>query len=212
MNRPTSRTLLAALALLVVLGAALAAGCTSGAPAGGAATAVATGTPATAESTAAAGVTGGAGSAAVNAVGHERLAPFVPRSAGAWKLDGEPQGLTMKDSEGRDYTWVTGEYRKSGSEDAQGSLAITDNGVATSPLKQQWQTFASLDTTEMSMKQVTVKGQPAWRIEQKQSNEHSIMVLVGDRIMVWVQVTDGTGADLDALVDAIDFAGIAAVK
>lgn len=211
MNRPTSRTLLAALALLVVLGAALAAGCTSGAPSGGAATAAATGAPATAESTAVAGVTGGAG-AAVNAVGHERLAPFVPRSAGAWKLDGEPQGLTMKDSEGRDYTWVTGEYRKSGSEDAQGSLAITDNGVATSPLKQQWQSFASLDTTEMSMKQVTIKGQPAWRIEQKQSNEHSIMVLVGDRIMVWVQVTDGTGADLDALVDAIDFAGIAAVK
>lgn len=210
MNRSTSRTLLAALALLVVLGAALAAGCTSGAPAGGAATAAATGAPATAESTAVAGVTGGA--AAVNAVGHERLAPFVPRSAGAWKLDGEPQGLTMKDSEGRDYTWVTGEYRKSGSEDVQGSLAITDNGVATSPLKQQWQSFASLDTTEMSMKQVTVKGQPAWRIEQKQSNEHSIMVLVGDRIMVWVQVTDGTGADLDALVDAIDFAGIAAVK
>jgi hypothetical protein len=186
--------------VLVLLALALAAGCTSGSD-GPAATPAATGTVAPAGT----GPSGGV-------VGHERLTPFVPRAAGSWTLEGDPEGSTMKDSNGRDYTWVTGTYARAGDENAQATLVISDNGDAATPLREQWQSFATIDTNEISMRQVTVDGQPAWRIIDKETNDVSMMVLVGDRFIVWVQVSDGSEADLDALVDAIDFAGLAAVR
>ncbi len=39
-----------------------------------------------------------------------------------------------------------------------------------------------------------------------------MMIGVGDRFIVYTTVEDGTKADLDALVNAMDFAGLAAVK
>ncbi|MGD9936683.1 MAG: hypothetical protein AB7S61_04330 [Methanoregulaceae archaeon] len=206
MNRKNGFNLLGVLALLVVLGAALAAaGCTSGS--NGTAT-----TPApTAAGTAGVTAAGTAGPAGP-AVGYDRLMPFLPKTAGPWTLDGEGEGMTLKDNEGRDYTFATGDYAKAGDEKAGGTIVITDNGMAVSPLKQQWSSFTQLDSTEMSIKRATADGQPAWRIEQKKANEHSMMVLAGDRFLVHVQVGDATPADLDALVDAIDFAGLAALK
>lgn len=206
MNRKNGFNLLGVLALLVVLGAALAAaGCTSGS--NGTAT-----TPApTAAGTAGVTAAGTAGPAGP-AVGYDRLMPFLPKTAGPWTLDGEGEGMTLKDNEGRDYTFATGDYAKAGDEKAGGTIVITDNGMAVSPLKQQWSSFTQLDSTEMSMRQVTVDGQPAWRVEQKKSNEHSMMVLAGDRFLVHIQVADASAADLDALVDGIDFAGLAALK
>ena len=107
---------------------------------------------------------------------------------------------------------MTGDYKKSGDTKAEATVVFTDNGVATTPLKQQWSSFRRIETTEMSMTQVTVDGFPAWRLEDKKSEEHSMTVLVGDGIMVQVMVGEGTPADLDTLVDAIDFAGLAALK
>ena len=146
-------------------------------------------------------------------VAYQQLAPFIPRSAGAWTLDGDAGGMTTKDDEGYDYTWVAGRYNRAGSGDARAGVTIVDNGVATrSPLEQQWQTFADTDTADISMKQVTVRGQPAWRILDKNTNEHSMMIRAGDRFMARVHVWAGNGADLDMLVDIIDYAGIAALK
>ncbi len=208
MNQKNGFNLLGVLALLVVLGAALAAaGCTSspnGTPSTTAPTAAGT------ASVTAAGTT--SSGPAGPAVGYDRMLKFLPKTAGPWTLDGEGEGMSLKDNEGRDYTFATGDYAKAGDEKAGGTIVITDNGMAVSPLKQQWSSFTQLDSTEMSMRQVTVDGQPAWRVEQKKSNEHSMMVLAGDRFLVHIQVADASAADLDALVDGIDFAGLAALK
>ncbi len=136
MNRTASSTLIAALALLVLLGVALAAGCTT-TPSGS----TATSTPTPADTTAAGRVTtavtsgSGSGSAAVAAVSFDRLIPFVPKTAGAWKLDGDAQGLTMKDGEGRDFTMVNGEYLKDGNEDARATVMIQDSAAREHPVQ-----------------------------------------------------------------------------
>ena len=110
-------------------------------------------------------------------------------------------------------TWVAGRYNRAGSGDARAGMMIVDNRVATrSPLERQWQTFADKDTTDISMKQVTVEGQPAWRILDKNTLEQGMTIRVGDQFMVRVRVWAGTGADLDMLVDPIDLADIAALK
>ncbi len=201
--------LLAALAVLLVLATALAAGCTSSSNSTASTTAPTTSVAGTAVVTAAGTAQSGT---AGPAVGYDRLVPFLPKTAGAWTIDGEGEGMTLKDNEGRDYTFATADYTKSGDEKAGGSIVITDSGLAVSPLKQEWSSFTQIDSTEMSIKRATADGQPAWRIDQKKTNEHSMMVLAGDRFLVNVQVADATSADLDALVDAIDFAGLAALK
>lgn len=209
MTRKNGFNLLGVLALLIVLASALAAaGCTSGS--NGTASTHAPTPAGTTASVTAAGTT--ASGTAAPAVGFDRLLQFLPKTAGAWSLDGKGEGMTLQDSEGRDYTWVTGDYKKGGDTNAEATIVMTDNGIATTPLRQQWSSFRRIETTEMSMTQVTVDGFPAWRLEDKKSNEHSMTVLVDDGIMVQVMVGEGTSADLDALVDAIDFAGLAALK
>jgi len=213
MNRTAPSTLIAALALLVLLGVALAAGCTT--PSSGSTTAK---TPTPVDTTAAGRVTtvgtsgSGSGSAAVAAIGFDRLIPFIPKTAGAWKLEDDAQGMSMKDGEGHDYTWATGNYVMNGNDNARASIMIQDAAVANTPFKQQWSTFRSVESTDGWWRSVTVKGQPGWKFHNKSSNDYGQWVLVGDRYIVFTTVEDGTEADLDALVNAMDFAGLAAVK
>ena len=209
MNRTTSRILIAALTLLVLLGAALAAGCAS-APSGSAATKIPTSAGTAAVTTA--GSSTGSGAPAVGAVGYARLLPFVPKSAGAWKLESDPMGMTGKDADGKEYSWVTGVYQKSGDDTVQGSVQIHDLATAESPLKGMWQGFSAYESTEGYMKSTTIKGSPAWDIHDKNSKSYSMMIGVGERYLVFVTVEDGTKADLDTIVNAVDIAGIAAVK
>ncbi len=84
----------------------------------------------------------------------------------------DAQGMTMKDGEGHDYTWVTGDYAKAGDDNAKASIVIQDSAVANTPFKQQWGAFRSYESTEGSMKSVTVKGQPGWESYDKSSNNY----------------------------------------
>jgi hypothetical protein len=209
MKRTAPTTLIAALALLVLLGVALAAGCTTTSTGS-------TPTPAPA-GTAAAGTvttagTSGSGSAAVAAVSYDRLVPFIPKTAGAWTLDGDAQGMTMKDGEGNDFTMVNGAYVRDGDEDARANVMIMDSATAKTPYKEQWGSFASVETSDGWWKSVTVKGQPSWKSYTKSSNDYGQWVLVGDRYIVIATAESDSEADLDALVNAMDFAGLAAVK
>ncbi len=208
MTRTAPSTIIAALAVLALLGVALVAGCTT-TPSGPATTPTPAGTAAATVSTTGTPVTG---STNVAAVSYDRLIPFIPKTAGAWSLDGEAQGMTMKDNEGRDYTWVTGEFVKAGDENAGASIVIQDAAVANTPFKQQWTSFQSYESTEGWWRAVTVKGQPGWRFHDKSSNDYGGWVMAGDRYIVFISVEDGTEADLDALVNAVDFAGLAAVR
>lgn len=208
MTRTAPSTLIAALAVLALLGVALVAGCTT-TPSSPATTPTPAGTAAGTVSTAG---TSGTGSTAVAAVSYDRLIPFIPKTAGAWSLDDDAQGMTMKDGEGRDYTWATGEFVKAGDENARANIMIQDAGAANAPFKQQWTSFQSYESTEGWWRAVTVKGQPGWRFHDKSSNDYGGWVMAGDRYIVFISVEDGTEADLDALVNAMDFAGLAAVR
>ncbi|NLX48517.1 MAG: hypothetical protein GXY82_01315 [Methanospirillum sp.] len=211
MKRPASTHLAAALAVLVLLGAALLAGCTSDTTDGTATTApTASPSPAgTHVATATTAGTSGSGTAAA-AIAYDRLIPLLPASAGTWTLDGDPQGMTMKDGEGREYTWVTAEYTGDG--DAAAQVLIQDTAAAETPYRQQWNSFSSYESTQGWWRAVTVDGQPGWRYHDASSDDYGTWVLVGDRFIVYALVNDGTEADLDALVDAIDIAGLAALK
>ena len=75
-----------------------------------------------------------------------------------------------------------------------------------------WKSFTAYESTQGYMKSTTVKGFPAWDVYDKDSNTYTMMIGVGDRFIVYTTVEDGTKADLDALVNAIDVAGLAALK
>lgn len=120
--------------------------------------------------------------------------------------------MTMKDAENRDFTSVSAEYKKDGDDTATASVLMWDFAGADSPYKQQWGTFRSYESTDGWWKSVTVKGQPGWKSYTKSSSSYAEWVQAGDRILVVTSVDHGTEADLDALVNAIDFAGIAALK
>ncbi|MEN6517196.1 MAG: hypothetical protein ABFC38_03260 [Methanospirillum sp.] len=212
MNRTAPSTLIAALALLVLLGVALAAGCAS-TPSGSAATTTPTPAGTTAATTAAAAVTtAGTSGSAVSSVGYARIIPFVPKSAGAWNLESDPMGMTSKDSDGKEFSWVTGTYTKNGDDTVQASVQIHDLATAESPLKGMWKSFTAYESTEGYMKSTTVKGFPAWDVYDKNSKNYNMMIGAGDRYIVYVTVEDGTKADLDTIVNAIDIPGLAALK
>lgn len=145
-------------------------------------------------------------------VAYQQLIPFIPHAAGIWTLDGPAEGSLLKDKEGNDYSWGSGEFNSTVNAGARATLVILDNSNASSPLEQQWHSFVTLDTPEMMIKPLMVKGHPAWKIHLKTTNEHSILVLIADRFMVHSSVEGGSENDLDMIVEAIDFAGIAALK
>jgi len=215
MNRTAPSTLTAAFALLVLLGVALAAGCASTpsttkpttAP-----TAVGTAAGTVATTLAATSASSGASGSDVPAVGYARLIPFLPKSAGAWKLEGDPMGMTSKDSSGKEFSWVTGTYVKTGDDTVQASVQIHDLATAESPLRGMWQSFTAYESTEGYMKSTTVKGFPAWDVYDKNTKDYSMMIGVGDRYIVYVTVEKGTKADLDTIVNAMDISGLAALK
>lgn len=212
MNRTAPSTLIAALALLVLLGVALAAGCTTTSTVSKT-TATPTAAAGTAAATTAAGTvttagTSGTGSSAVSA---DRLVVFIPEAAGAWKLDGEAQKISMQGGQGQDFSQASGEYVKTGNDETTANIVIMDTSVANN-YKQQWSSFQSIETNDGWWRSVTVKGQPGWKSYTKDSNDYAQWILAGDRYIVIATVDNGTEADLDTLVNAIDFAGLAAVK
>jgi len=95
MTRKNGFNLVGVLTLLVVLASALAAaGCTSGSN-GSSSTHAPTsvGTKSVTTSVTASGTTGSG--AAGPAVSFDRLLPFLPKTAGAWSLDGKGEGMTL---------------------------------------------------------------------------------------------------------------------
>ena len=137
MNRTAPSTLIAALALLVLLGVALAAGCTT-TSSGSTATKTPPrpAPPPPARSRPPGRPAPDRPPSPPSAI--DRLIPFIPKTAGAWKLDGDAQGMTMKDGEGQDYTWVTGEYIKDGDDNAKANHHDHGRRVANTPFKEQW--------------------------------------------------------------------------
>jgi len=203
--------------VLLIIGMVLVSGCTSSTTVSPATTTVTT--TATSQSTSAAGTTASAAAttsssgtgAAVQAVDFNKMVALIPAAPAGWEADGSPSGLTMKDSDGHPWTMATGSYTSTTNKDTTASITYQDTADLNVGFKNNWNGFQSMEGTDGYFKSTMVKGNPAWEMYSK-PDTYGGWISVNDRFMVYVSVDKGTKADYDTMVNAIDFAGIAALK
>lgn len=200
------KIMLVPLLALIVIGFCLATGCTdSQVP----------NVPGTGEHQTLAATQTSAGQAAANtpapgsvkAVHFNSLIPFLPGAPVGWEA-AEADGMTMT-VENDEWSWATREYTKG---DTTAIIWIQDTAYYNVGFREAWGSFTSFETTDGYFKSVTVKGYPSWETYSKSGNEYVTYTDVADRFMVYVGVDDGTKADLDTFINAIDYAGLAKLK
>lgn len=205
--------------VLLIIGMVLVSGCTSSTSDQQKTTTAVT-TTAASQSTSAAGTTGvsatgttsssGTGTA-LQAVDFNKMVALIPAAPAGWEADGSPSGLTMKDSDGHPWTMATGSYTSTTNKEATASITYQDTADLNVGFKSNWNGFQSMEGTDGYFKSTMVKGNPAWEMYSK-PDTYGGWISVNDRFMVYVSVDKGTKADYDTIVNAIDFAGIAALK
>lgn len=203
--------------VLLIIGMVLVSGCTSSTTVSPTTTTIPT--TATSQSTSAAGTTASATAttsssgtgAAVQAVDFNKMVALIPAAPAGWEADGSPSGLTMKDSDGHPWTMATGSYTSTTNKDTTASVTYQDTANQNVGFKSSWSGFQSMESTDGYFKSTQVKGNPAWEVYTK-PDTYGAWISVNDRFMVYVSVDKGTKADYDTIVNAIDFAGIAALK
>ena len=203
--------------VLLIIGMVLVSGCTSSTTVSPTTTTVTT--TATSQSTSAAGTTASAAAttsssgtgAAVQAVDFNKMVALIPAAPAGWEAEGSPSGLTMKDSDGHPWTMATGSYTSTTNKDTTASITYQDTADLNVGFKSSWSGFQSMEGTDGYFKSTMVKGNPAWEVYPK-PDTYGAWISVNDRFMVYVSVDKGTKTDYDTIVNAIDFAGIAALK
>lgn len=180
-----SRALLPALALLALLAAG--AGCTAN--------------PATDQSVTAVG-TGGALTAP------EVLASFVPPAPAGWRLLAPPSPVTL-DEGGVPIASVTATYLPDGGPNRTGGteaeVTVQDTGGRPVGLRRLVDALAA--STDGSPTRTSLRGQPAFVLGD--GPVPAVYLVVADRYVVRLAVTNGTRADLDAFIAALDIEGLA---
>ena len=203
--------------VLLIIGLVLVSGCTSSTTVSPTTKTVTT--TATVQSTSVAGTTASATGTtsttgtgpAVQVVDFNKMVALLPAAPAGWKVDGEPSGLTMKDSDGQPWTMATGSYTSTVNKDTTATITYQDTANQNVGFKSSWSGFQSMESTDGYFKSTQVKGNPAWEVYTK-PDTYGSWISVNDRFMVYVSIDKGTKADYDTIVNAIDFAGIAALK
>lgn len=177
-------------------------------------------TTAAPQSTAAAGTTGSLSSgttsssgtgANVQVVDFNKMVALLPAAPAGWTTDEKPSGFTMKDSSGNPWTMATGSYINAANKDTKASITYQDTANQNVGFKSSWSGFQSMESTDGYFRSTMVKGNPAWEVYTK-PDTYGGWISVNDRFMIYVSVDQGTKADYDTIINAIDFAGIAALK
>jgi len=206
-------TLLLTLILTCLL---MAAGCTSSNPAQTTTTTsattvaavqspVAAGTTPVSQSTAQAGSSG-------QAVDVKALNAHFPPAPAGWVIDQQPVGSTRLDQDNHAWTASTATYISTANKETTASITYQDTAGRQVGFKTIWSTFKNADTSDGYFKSTTVQGNPAWETNSIAGKTFKTWVSVNDRFMVQVSIENGTKADYDTIINAIDFAGIAALK
>lgn len=187
--------------VLLIIGLVLVAGCTSLTSTGS-------------QSTLSAG-------AAVQAVNSGKLVALLPAAPAGWKLGdyyhSKPTGETMPStSTGLPWTLASMGYTSTANKDTMATIVIQDTGNQAVGFKSTLMSDQLKETTKQSFKSTRVKGYPAWEYSAASDESNGLLrsgiISVNDRFMVMVRIDGGTKADYDTFVNAIDFAGIAALK
>lgn len=145
------------------------------------------------------------------AVNPDKLVALLPAAPDGWVVDGKPEGFTMTESNGNSWTMATGSYTSTTNKDTTASITYQDTANQNVGFKSSWSGLQSMESTDGYFKSVMVKGHPAWEMYSK-PDTYGGYISVNDRFMVLVSIERGTKADYDTIMNAIDFAGIAALK
>lgn len=195
-----SAALLSGLIVLLVAIACMA-GCT-GSDSGAA--------PATESQTPATTAAGGApASGPVSAVHYTDLIKFLPSATANWEA-GDKNGGTMS-SGGEDWSWAEATYTQTTNPDVSVTVVIQDTAGMTEGYWTIWETATVVDTPDFSWKSTTIKGYPAWEFVDKTADEYTLYVGINDRIMVFIDVSNGKKDYLTVFGNMIDFNGLAAL-
>lgn len=202
-----SMTLLLILACLV-----MAAGCTSSNAIQTTTTTTAT-TMTEGQSPPASGTTPAAlSSTSGQAVDVKTLNALFPPAPAGWVIDQQPVGSTRYDQENHAWTSSLASYVSTADKETTATVTMQDTAGYQVGFKTLWSSFKEGETSDWYLRSTTVKGNPAWETHDTTGKSFTTWVSVNDRFMVQVTVKNGTDADYNAIINAIDFAGIAALK
>jgi hypothetical protein len=141
----------------------------------------------------------------------EALASFVPQAPPGWQLLAPPSPATLEE-DGAPLVSVTASYLavddQEGSGDRTVDLTVQDTGGRSIGLRKLLDAALAMPSGESAPVPTTVRGQAAWVLNGE--GMIGACVPVADRYLVWLAVTGGTQADLDAFLAALDLEGLAA--
>jgi hypothetical protein len=198
------------LLILILTVLVMAAGCTSSAPQAAATqdTPGATGnTPAVAGTTAAS-----SGGSSGQATDVKTLNSLFPTAPAGWTINGQPVGSTRLDSENNAWTASSATYTSTANKDTTATITYQDTVGRKVGFKNIWSTFTATENSDGYFKSTTVKGNPAWETHSIAGKTYKTWVLVNDRFMVQVSIENGTDADYNSIINAINFVGITSLK
>ncbi|MFA6225575.1 MAG: hypothetical protein WC620_05190 [Methanoregula sp.] len=196
-------TLLLILLLTVLV---MAAGCTSSAPQT-TTTQTTTGQPDS--SPAAAGsAPASSGSSSGKAMDVKTLNALFPAAPAGWTVTQQPTGSTRLDSDNNAWSASSAIYTSTANKDTTASLTFQDTVGRKVGLKTIWSTFSNTENSDSYFRSSTIKGNPAWETHSIAGKTFKTWILVNDRFMVQVSIENGSQADYDTFINAINFAGI----
>lgn len=212
MIRITPRHMHGMTLLLILLLASLvmAAGCTSSAPS--ATTTQATTLPASDPPAAAGTNPASSGGSSTQAVDAKILNALFPPAPAGWTIGQQPAGSTRFDQDNNAWTASSATYASTANKDTTASVTYQDTVGRKVGFKNIWSTFTNADNSDSYFRSTTIKGNPAWETHSIAGKTFKTWILVNDRFMVQVSIENGSQADYDTFTNAINFAGIAALK
>ncbi|KQC04165.1 MAG: hypothetical protein APR53_03720 [Methanoculleus sp. SDB] len=190
-----------ALIMTVLIGFCMVSGCTGDSGSETPATPAATTVPPT--------QTSAGGPSAASAVHYTELYRFFPTPTSNW-IAGDPTGFTMSDAEG-EWSFAQRQYTHKTNSEIVLDIVIQDTAGMNVGYFQAWDSYVEMDTPEMSWKQTTVRGYPAWEFYDKMENSYTQIIAVNDRFIVWIYLENGQQSYLTVFNTGMDFDGLAAL-
>jgi hypothetical protein len=143
----------------------------------------------------------------------EALASFVPPAPPGWQLLAPPSPATLEE-DGTPLVSVTASYLRESGPNGTGSagadLTIQDTAGRPVGLRRLVDRLGTASADGAAPARTPLRGQPAYVIEN--GGVTGAYIIVADRYVVWLAVTGGTRADLDAFVAALDLEGLPAQR
>ena len=144
----------------------------------------------------------------VQTVNFNKLIEFLPSAPSGWTA-GEPQGF-MNQIENGSWSMANKEYSKG--DTARVNVGIMDSAYFDVGWFSAWKGIYNYESTQGYAKTTTIKGYPGLEVYTKSSNEYVLYVNVKERFMVYITVDGADRQTMDTFTNAIDYAGIAALK